>query len=87
MRASCAASRKDTGSKRIEGKIREVRQHPESGNVESLVLEDGQIVEGDLFIDCTGFRGLSDRTNPAHRLRRLDPLAALRSGSGDAGGD
>jgi tryptophan halogenase len=46
------------GLKRIEGKIREVRQQPQSGDVQALVLEDGQIVEGDLFIDCTGFRGL-----------------------------
>ncbi|NDK38128.1 tryptophan 7-halogenase [Pseudoxanthomonas gei] len=46
------------GLKRVEGKIREVRQHADSGFVESLVLEDGQVLEGDLFIDCTGFRGL-----------------------------
>jgi len=46
------------GLKRVEGKIAEVRQHPESGFVQSLVLEDGQVIEGDLFIDCTGFRGL-----------------------------
>jgi tryptophan halogenase len=46
------------GLRRIEGKIREVRQHPESGYIEALVLEDGQVLEGDLFIDCTGFRGL-----------------------------
>ena len=46
------------GAKRVEGKIREVRQHPESGFVEALVLESGQVIEGDLFIDCTGFRGL-----------------------------
>ncbi|HEY5849826.1 MAG TPA: tryptophan halogenase family protein [Lysobacter sp.] len=46
------------GLKRVEGKIREVRQNGESGYVESLVLEDGQVIEGDLFIDCTGFRGL-----------------------------
>ena len=46
------------GVRRIEGKIREVRQHPESGFIESLVLESGQVIEGDLFIDCTGFRGL-----------------------------
>ena len=46
------------GLRRLEGKIREVRQHPDSGNVQALVLEDGQVVEGDLFIDCTGFRGL-----------------------------
>lgn len=46
------------GLRRVEGKIREVRQHPHDGSVAALVLEDGQVVEGDLFIDCTGFRGL-----------------------------
>jgi tryptophan halogenase len=46
------------GITRVEGKIREVRQHAESGFIESLVLESGQVVEGDLFVDCTGFRGL-----------------------------
>ena len=46
------------GLTRIEGKIREVRQDAANGNVTALVLEDGQVVDGDLFIDCTGFRGL-----------------------------
>ena len=46
------------GAKRIEGKIKRVRQHAESGFIEALELESGQVVEGDLFIDCTGFRGL-----------------------------
>ena len=46
------------GLTRVEGKIREVRQDPENGYVQALVMEDGQVVEGDLFIDCTGFRGL-----------------------------
>jgi tryptophan halogenase len=46
------------GVKRVEGKIAEVRQNGESGDVEALVLEGGQTVEGDLFIDCTGFRAL-----------------------------
>lgn len=46
------------GIKRVEGKIKDVRQHGESGYIESLVLHSGQVIEGDLFIDCTGFRGL-----------------------------
>ena len=46
------------GIKRVEGKIKEVKQDSQSGFVESLVLHSGQVIEGDLFIDCTGFRGL-----------------------------
>jgi tryptophan halogenase len=46
------------GIKRVEGKIKEVRQNGETGFIESLVLQSGQVVDGDLFIDCTGFRGL-----------------------------
>ena len=46
------------GVKRTEGKVVEVRQDPASGDVTSLVLEDGREVEGDLFIDCSGFRSL-----------------------------
>ena len=46
------------GVNRIEGKILEVKTHRDSGFIESLKLESGQVVEGDLFIDCTGFRGL-----------------------------
>ena len=46
------------GVKRIEGKIKHVRTRADDGFVESLELEDGQIIAGDFFIDCTGFRGL-----------------------------
>ncbi len=46
------------GVKRIEGKITRVEQDPESGFVRALVLESGESVPGDLFVDCTGFRGL-----------------------------
>jgi tryptophan halogenase len=46
------------GARRVEGKIREVRQNSASGFIESLVLDSGQVIEGDFFIDCTGFRGL-----------------------------
>lgn len=46
------------GARRVEGKIAKVNQNAETGFIESLVMESGDVVEGDLFIDCTGFRGL-----------------------------
>ena len=46
------------GVRRVEGKIGKVVQHPESGFIEAVVMESGQRIDGDLFIDCTGFRGL-----------------------------
>lgn len=45
-------------AKRVEGKIKEVKQDPETGFITGLVLDSGQEVPGDFFIDCTGFRGL-----------------------------
>ncbi len=44
------------GVKRVEGKFVEVRQNAETGFIEALQMESGDLVEGDLFIDCTGFR-------------------------------
>ena len=46
------------GAVRIEGKIREVVLDPLSGDITALDLDNGQTIEGDLFIDCTGFRAL-----------------------------
>lgn len=46
------------GVNRLEGKITSVNQCGESGNVESVVLESGALLEGDFFIDCSGFRSL-----------------------------
>ncbi len=46
------------GVRRTEGKVVEVRQDPATGDVTTLVLEDGREVSGDLFVDCSGFRSL-----------------------------
>jgi tryptophan 7-halogenase len=46
------------GVVRQEGKIGTVEQRREDGFISALIMEDGRRIEGDLFIDCTGFRGL-----------------------------
>ena len=46
------------GVVRTEGIITQVEQDPQSGFISSVVLKDGQKISGDLFIDCSGFRGL-----------------------------
>jgi tryptophan 7-halogenase len=46
------------GAIRVEGKIAEVELHGDSGDIAALKLGSGQRIEGDLFIDCTGFRAL-----------------------------
>jgi tryptophan 7-halogenase len=46
------------GVTRIEGKVTNVTQHSETGFVESVTLASGQTIEGELFIDCSGFRAL-----------------------------
>jgi len=46
------------GVKRTEGRIVSVERDPHSGDVAALMLESGARIEGDLFIDCSGFRSL-----------------------------
>lgn len=46
------------GVTRIEGKIARVELDGESGDIAALELDGGRRVEGDLFLDCTGFRAL-----------------------------
>ena len=46
------------GVKRTEGKVVDVGLNAESGMIETVTLADGAKIGGDLFIDCSGFRGL-----------------------------
>ncbi len=46
------------GVQRTEGKIARVEQREGDGFIEAVIMENGERVAGDLFIDCSGFRGL-----------------------------
>jgi tryptophan halogenase len=49
---------KARGVQHFEGEVRSVALRPANGFVESVTLDSGELIAADLFIDCTGFRGL-----------------------------
>lgn len=71
------------GVSRREGKVERVRQNSDSGHIEGVDLDNGTSVDGDFFIDCTGFRGLlidktlgADWEDWSHWLRSNRAVAA-----------
>ena len=72
-RGSCAASPSAGGVRRIEGKIVDVQlRRRETASSNRSSSPTAQVVEGELFIDCSGFRGAADRAGAGDRLRGLD---------------
>ena len=45
------------GVVRVEGRVVDVPLHGSRGDIAALLLEDGRRVDGDFFVDCSGFRG------------------------------
>lgn len=48
----------ERGVRRLEGRFVDATLDSETGFIKSIVMESGEEVEGDFFIDCTGFRAL-----------------------------
>lgn len=46
------------GVRRTEGVILSVERDHDSGDIAAIVLDGGERIEGDLFVDCSGFRAL-----------------------------
>ena len=49
---------KADGTRRVEGRIERVELDQDTGDIAALVLESGERIAGELFLDCTGFRAL-----------------------------
>ena len=46
------------GVTRMEGRVVEATRDQQSGGIASVTLDDGRSASADLFIDCSGFRGV-----------------------------
>ena len=48
----------DRGVERLDAVVADVALRPDDGFISHVILSDGRTIQGDLFIDCTGFRAL-----------------------------
>ena len=48
----------ESGARRTEGTVVSVDRDGESGDIKAIDLDSGERIEGDLFVDCSGFRSL-----------------------------
>ena len=48
----------ELGARRTEGMVVAVDRDGESGDIKAVALASGERIEGDLFVDCSGFRAL-----------------------------
>lgn len=46
------------GARRTEGVVVRVERDGDNGDIAAIVLDTGERIEGDLFVDCSGFRAL-----------------------------
>ena len=46
------------GVDRVEGQMATIERDPQTGAIVALIMQSGERIEGDLFIDCSGFRSL-----------------------------
>ena len=74
LRGLCEAA----GVRRVEGKLERIEHDTASGHVAQLWTEQGEALDGELFIDCSGFRALLIGGENGIGVRKLGALAAVR---------